>query len=59
MDAGHSFGSLAWLAIGVGYGWSVWKLARMAKTAKSSDVEPPDSGVAIVVDEPAVPQRRA
>jgi hypothetical protein len=59
MDTGHTFGSLAWLAIGVGYAWSVWKLAHMAKAAKSSDVEPRDPSVAIIVDEPAVPQRRA
>jgi len=59
MYSGHTFGSLAWLAIAVGYAWSVWKLGRMAKPAKTSDVEPGHPGVAIVVDEPVVPQRRA
>ena len=49
-------GSLAWLATGVGYAWTVRKLARMARTAAPGEPDQLDSKVKIVVDEPAVPR---
>ena len=59
MDTGHAVGTLAWLTLGVGYAWSVWKLARMARAETSPDAEPCRPAVTIAIDEPAVPQRRA
>jgi len=37
MDEGQLVGSLAWLGIGVGYAWTVQKLARMARAPRPSD----------------------
>ena len=59
MDTGHVVGTLAWLALGVGYALSVWKLARMARAEASPDAEPCRPAVTIAIGEPHVSERRA
>jgi len=55
MTAGQLPGSLAWLAIGVGYAWAVLKLARISRGRAPGELHQPDSTVRIVVDEPGAP----
>ena len=38
MHEAQLLGSLAWLALGVGYAWTVRKLARMARAPQENDV---------------------
>ena len=45
MDAGQLTGSLAWLAVAVGYAWTVRTLARMAHAPAAPEV----GGTTIVV----------
>jgi hypothetical protein len=46
MDSGYLTGSLVWLAIAVGYAWSVRRLARMNR---APDVREPDGKLALPV----------
>ena len=52
----HVPGSLAWLAICIGYAWTVRKLARMGRAAAPGDVDQHDSKLRIVVDTAIVPR---
>jgi hypothetical protein len=54
MNAGQLSGSLAWLAMGVGYAWVVLKLARMSRVAAPGEAHQ-HGNVRIVVDEPGAP----
>jgi len=56
MDAGDLPGSLAWLAIGLGYAWTVRKLSRMARTPETRDTGKLDYKLTIPVD--GLPVRR-
>jgi len=56
MDAGDLPGSLAWLAMGLGYAWTVRKLSRMARTPVTTDAGQLDYKLTIPVD--GLPVRR-
>ena len=47
MDGGYLSSSFAWIAIGVGYAWSVRKLGQMSR---ASDVREPDRKLELPVD---------
>jgi len=49
MDGGYLPGSLAWIAIGVGYAWSVRKLARMSRASDVRDASKPERKLALPV----------
>ena len=48
MDGGYLPTSFAWIALGVGYAWSVRKLGRMSR---ASDVREPDRKLELPVDD--------
>ena len=48
MDGAYLPTSFAWIALGVGYAWSVRKLGRMSR---ASDVREPDGKLELPVDD--------
>jgi len=51
VDSESLIGSLAWLAIGLGYAWSVRTLARMTRASDVRDIDEHDRKLAISVDD--------
>ena len=51
MDAAQLVGWFVWLAIGVGYAWTVRQLARMTRAAVPGNLDQHDSKIRIAVGE--------